>query len=56
MDVRYFFVRDAQQDGLIDIQYVETENQLADCVMKALAVPRFEKLRSNLNIQDIKEE
>ena len=56
MDVRYFFVRDAQQDGLIDIQYVETENQLADCVTKALAVPRFEKLRSNLNIQDIKEE
>jgi hypothetical protein len=55
MDVRFFFVRDAQQEGRINISYIETESQLADIFTKALAVPRFEKLRNDLNIRELPE-
>jgi hypothetical protein len=51
-NVRFFFVRDAQQEGKIDINYIETESQLADIFTKALPVPRFEMLRQNLNIRE----
>jgi hypothetical protein len=47
MDVRFFFVRDAQQEGKIDVVYIETELQLADILTKALPTPRFKMLRQN---------
>ncbi len=55
MDVRFFFIRDAQQEGRINVSYIETESQLADIFTKALAVPRFEKLRKELNICELSE-
>lgn len=55
MDVRFFFVRDAQQEKKINISYIETESQLADIFTKALAAPRFEKLRDDLNIRELLE-
>ena len=55
MDVRFFFIRDAQQEGRINVSYIETESQLADIFTKALAVPRFEKLRKELNICELVE-
>ena len=36
MDVR-FFIRDAQQEGGINVSYIQTESQLADIFTKALA-------------------
>ena len=53
IDVRFFFVRDAQAESKVNISYIETENQLADIFTKALAAPRFEKLRSSLNICEL---
>jgi len=50
IDVRLFFIRDAQESGKVDVTYVSTDQQLADIFTKALAVPRFEKLRSALSI------
>jgi hypothetical protein len=50
IDVRFFFVREAQEQKKVDISYIESENQLADIFTKALAAPRFEKLRERLNI------
>jgi hypothetical protein len=43
--VRFFFVREVQQQKKVDISYVESENQLAKIFPKALAATRFEKLR-----------
>ena len=37
MDVRFFFIRDAQQEGGINVSYIQTESQLADIFTKALA-------------------
>jgi hypothetical protein len=50
IDVRFFFVREAQEQKKVDISYIESENQLADIFTKALAAQRFEKLRERLNI------
>lgn len=56
MDVHFFFVCDAQQEGKIDVSYIETDSQLADIFTKALAVSRFEEMRSSsLNIFELKE-
>jgi hypothetical protein len=54
IDVRFFFVRDAQAEEKINISYIATESQLADIFTKALAAPRFEKLRASLNICEFK--
>lgn len=53
IDIRLFRVRDEQTDGTIDVIYVNTENQLADILTKALPVPRFEKLRNEMGIKSI---
>lgn len=55
IDVRFFFVREAQEQKKVDISYIESENQLADIFTKALAAPRFEKLRGRLNICELPE-
>jgi hypothetical protein len=50
IDVRFFFVREAQEQKKVGISHIESENQLADIFTKALAAQRFEKLRERLNI------
>jgi hypothetical protein len=53
MDVRFFFVRDDQQEGKIGLNYIGTELQLAGIFTKTLPVPRFKMLRQNLNIREL---
>jgi len=44
------FIRDALQDGEIDLLYCKTEEQLADIFTKPLARDRFEYLRKALGV------
>lgn len=41
IDVRYHYIREMQQNGIIDVQYLATEKQLADILTKPLPGPRF---------------
>jgi hypothetical protein len=50
IDLRYHYIREQQEKGQIEIRYIESENQLADILTKALPKPRFEFLREALNI------
>lgn len=50
IDVRYHFIRSQQEAGEISIQYVNTDNQLADILTKALAGPRFKTIREALGV------
>ena len=50
IDLRYHYIREQQDKGQIEIRYIESENQLADILTKALPKPRFEFLREALNI------
>jgi len=54
MKIRHHFIRDHVQKGDYEIQFVKTENQLADLFTKPLARDRFNKLRTELGILDIK--
>ncbi|CAL9010595.1 unnamed protein product [Prunus brigantina] len=47
---RFHFIRDALQNGEIDLLYCKTEEQLADIFTKPLARDRFEYLRKALGV------
>jgi hypothetical protein len=46
MDVKYHFLRQAVQEGKINLKYVDTKKQLADIFTKQLPVTQFVKLRT----------
>jgi hypothetical protein len=54
IDIRHHFLRDHQQRGDIDIYHISTENQLADIFTKPLDEKRFCRLRSDLNVLDLR--
>lgn len=45
IDIRYHFIRELQENGEINVNYVSTENQLANPFTKPLPNPRFSVLR-----------
>ncbi|KAL4089167.1 hypothetical protein QTP88_024231 [Uroleucon formosanum] len=55
IDVRYHFIREKYEDGQFQLQYIGTEDQIADILTKPLVKERFEKLRSAIGVPTIKE-
>ena len=53
-EIRHHFVRDHVQKRDCEIQFVKTENQLADLFTKPLARDRFNRIRTELGILDMK--
>ena len=52
IDVRFHFVRDVIDRKEIEIDYVQSKNQLADIFTKPIAKQQFCFLRDNLNVRD----
>ncbi len=52
VDVKYHFVREQQSNGLIDIKFVGSENQVADIFTKPLPRPRFNNLREKVGVME----
>jgi hypothetical protein len=50
IDVNYYFVRETQEAGDIDVSYISTNDQLADPLTKILPNPRFSILRELMGI------
>ncbi len=55
VDIKYHFIREQYENGVIDLQYVGTENQLADILTKPLETKRFQYLRQKIGVIDVKE-
>ena len=55
IEVKYFFVRDQQKAGRIDVTYIGTEDQLADMLTKPLPRPRLEDLRGRIGVVLVKD-
>jgi hypothetical protein len=50
IDVRFHFIRDCLENGLLDVEHVRTEEQLADIVTKPLGRDKFCELRVLLGV------
>ena len=42
IDIKYHYVRNAYKDGVMDVEYINTDEQIADIFTKALSKPKFE--------------
>ena len=50
---KYHFIREALQEGVINMKFCRSEEQLADIFTKALPKDRFKQLRSNLGVKPV---
>ena len=48
MDVRYHFIRDQINDGIITVKYCATRDMLADLLTKVMPRPLFTQLRNKI--------
>ena len=50
IDIRYHYVREAVQDGLIELQYCPTNEMTADLLTKPLPKETFQRFRASLGL------
>ena len=50
--IKYHFIREAIEDGEVQLNYCKTEEQVADIFTKALPIAKFQQLRLALGVQD----
>lgn len=55
IDVKYYFLRDLNNEGTIELQYCRSEDQLADILTKPLRFLPFQKLRRSMGIGTMEE-
>ena len=48
IDVRYHYTREKVEDGTIKLEYISTEDQVADLLTKALPQARHHKLMKQI--------
>jgi len=53
IEVDFHFVRERVAQGLLQIRFVSTDDQVADGFTKALPVRQLEVFRNNLNLQKV---
>ena len=51
IDIQHHFVRDKVSEGAIELQYIETESQVADGLTKALDKIKFERFRKAIGLE-----
>ena len=50
IEVRYHYIRSCIEDGTVSVQFIGTEDQLADILTKALGCVRLQILREKIKI------
>ncbi|KAH9292825.1 hypothetical protein KI387_042000, partial [Taxus chinensis] len=50
IDIRYHFIRDCVQRGIVQLQYIPTEEQVADILTKALGKEKFIFFRDKMGV------
>jgi hypothetical protein len=50
IEIRYHFIRDKVQKGVVKLQYISTNEQVADILTKALPKGKFEYFREKLGV------
>ena len=55
IDIRYHYVREAVQEGTVDLCYCPTNEMLADLLTKQLSRGQFERLRLAMGMDTLTE-
>ena len=50
IDIKYRYIKDMVQRGVVKLQYVVIDEQIADVLTKPLARVKFEYFRENLGV------
>ena len=53
IEIKYHYIMDMVQKGVVKLQYVAIDEQIADVLMKPLARVKFEYFRENLGVLQI---
>ena len=53
IDVRFHFLRDLVNDGVVELSYCNSQDQIADIMTKPLNLKQFEKLRGILGVTEV---
>ena len=53
IEIRYHFIRECVEEGKIDIEYVRTDDQLADVLTRALGRVAFQGLRKRIGMAEV---
>ena len=51
INIRFHFIREALQEGVIDVKFCQSEDQLTDIFTKTLPKERFNQLRLKLGVK-----
>jgi hypothetical protein len=54
IDIKYHYVRECVQNGIVRLEYCPTEDMLADFLTKSISKVRFEKIRDAIGLQSLK--
>ena len=54
IEIKYHYIRDMVQRGVVKLQYVVMDEQIADVLTKTLARVKFEYFREKLGVLHIK--
>ena len=54
IDIKYYFLRERVEDNSFVLDYVSTDQQLADIMTKNLTWQKFQENRSRLNLIEFK--
>jgi hypothetical protein len=55
IDIRYHFIKDLMEEGLLTVEYVRSEENLADILTKPLGKDKFREARTALGVRDLTE-
>jgi hypothetical protein len=50
IEIRYHYIRDMVQKGVLKLQYVDIDEQVADVLTKPLSSVKFEHFRDNIDV------
>ena len=53
IDVRFHFLRELVNDGVVELSYCNSQDQIADIMTKPLNLEQFEKLRGMLGVTEV---
>ena len=55
IEIKYHYIKDMVQIGAVNLQYVVTDEQIADVLTKPLAKVKFEYFRERLGVLQIED-